>query len=63
VTIEDSAGNPDAVAPLADPDESMDTQSGGFLTITPDQSDSGDSLQWTSGNLTLPGGTSDGQTQ
>jgi hypothetical protein len=65
VTVEDSAGNPDASAPLADPDAAAqtDTQSGGFSIIAPDQNGSGNGLQWTFGSPSMPSGTTDGQTQ
>ncbi|HEX9447927.1 MAG TPA: hypothetical protein VF920_08095 [Dongiaceae bacterium] len=65
VTIEDSAGNPDAIAPLTDPDDAAgdSAQSGGFSIIAPDQSNNGTGLQWTFGTQTMPGSMGDGQTQ
>lgn len=61
VTVSDSNGNPDAVAPLADPDEASDSssQSGGFSIIAPDQNDSG----WTIGSPTAPDEGVSGQSQ
>jgi hypothetical protein len=61
VTVTDSAGNPDAVAPLADPDDAGDSssQSGGFSIIAPDQNGSG----WTIGSPTAPDEGMSGQSQ
>lgn len=66
ISVEDSAGNPDAVAPLTDPDNAADNaaQSGGFSIIAPDdQGNTSDGLNLTFGSPTLPGGSSDGQSQ
>ncbi|HVJ43619.1 MAG TPA: hypothetical protein VM639_19110 [Dongiaceae bacterium] len=52
VTVEDNTGNPDAAAPLADPDESAGASQSsgtGFSIIAPDQNGN-NGLQWTFGN-------------
>lgn len=59
VTVEDNAGNPDAPAPLADPDQDTGASQGsssGFSIIAPDQN-GGSGLQWTFGS---PSSTDDG---
>jgi hypothetical protein len=66
ISVEDSAGNPDAVAPLADPDTAADNaaQSGGFSIVAPnDQGGSAGGLQWTFGSPSKPAGGGDGQSQ
>jgi hypothetical protein len=58
ITVEDSAGNPDVIAPLTDPDDgngATSSQGGGFTIIAPDQGGSG----LTFGSPTMPTDTSD----
>lgn len=63
VTVEDSAGNPDVTAPLADPDDSADStsQGSGFSIIAPDQN--GNAMPWSFGSPTMPEDGTNGQSQ
>jgi hypothetical protein len=63
VTVEDNAGNPDAVAPLADPDDAAgdSAQSSGFSIVPPDQNGTG--TQWTIGTPMAPDDGTTGQSQ
>jgi hypothetical protein len=63
VTVEDNAGNPDAVVPLADPDDAAgdNAQSSGFSIVPPDQN--GNGMQWTIGTPTAPDDGTTGQSQ
>ena len=63
VTVEDSTGNPDVTAPLADPDDSTSSTSdgGGFSIIAPDQN--GNAMPWSFGSPTMPEDSTSDQSQ